>query len=203
VVGFSCLFYLLASIARSRGKVIEERLISNSGGWPSTIVLRHRDTTVDRLTKARYHQRLADLCPDLRFPSPDEEAAAPSDADAVYRSATKRLIELRRGAEYQMLHRENASYGFRRNALGLKPVSIAITLLVMAVTAIIWWRAFPADTLTGVAASADVARRWYVYGLFAVDLAYIGIWVFVIRPEFVAQAGREYAEALFRTLERR
>jgi hypothetical protein len=39
------------------------------------------------------------------------------------------------------------------------------------------------------------------YALLAVDFAYLVIWLFVVRPEFVAQAGREYAAALFRTLE--
>src|SRR5882724_11130102 len=43
----SCgLLYALASFARSRGKSIEQRLLAQWGGWPTTLWLRHRDTNL-------------------------------------------------------------------------------------------------------------------------------------------------------------
>ena len=45
--GLPCLAYFLASLARSRGKMIEERLLANWGGWPTTVMLRHRDNRIE------------------------------------------------------------------------------------------------------------------------------------------------------------
>src|SRR5262249_44048998 len=117
-----CLAYFLASLARSRGQMSQERHLANWSRWPTQAILRHRDDRIDPATRARYHAALAALCPDLAMPSAADERSAPPVADDAYRSATKRLIEMRRGPEYPMLHRENASYGFRRNMLGLKPI---------------------------------------------------------------------------------
>lgn len=199
--GTACLLYLFASIARSRGKSVEERLLRDWGGWPTTTLLRHRDPTLDRFTTARYHARLQALCPNLRFPSPEEEAQWPAEADAIYRSATKRLIEMRRGPEFRMLHAENASYGFRRNMLGLKPMAVLIAIVAASIAGVIWWHGLPAHSETSEAVRAYLEQRWYLYALAALDLAYVILWLVMIRPNFVAQAGREYAEALFRTLE--
>ena len=101
-----CFLYFLASLTRSRGKIIEQRLNESLGGWQTTIVLRHRDSTIDAITKTRYHEALSKLNGDAKFPTPAEELQSPSDADDFYRSATKRLIEARRGPRYQMLHDE-------------------------------------------------------------------------------------------------
>lgn len=152
--GLSCLAYFLASLARSRGKTIEERLLAKWGGWPTTVMLRHGDDRIDPVTKARYHAALATLCPDLTMPSAVDEQNAPSGADDIYRSATKRLIEMRRGPEYAMLHRENASYGFRRNMLGLKPIALVVAAIAALVTALGWWTVlWPAPTWQSIHAS--------------------------------------------------
>ena len=53
-----------------------------------------------------------------------------------------------------MLHRENASYGFRRNMLGLKPIAIAVAAMAALVTALGWWTVvWPAPTWESVRAS--------------------------------------------------
>src|ERR1051325_796828 len=53
IAGFGAL-YLLTSLARSRGKAAEDKLVKDWGGWPTTIALRHSNGHIDRLTKARY-----------------------------------------------------------------------------------------------------------------------------------------------------
>jgi hypothetical protein len=99
-----CILYLLASVARERGKKIEPSLLAAWNGWPSTALLRHADSKLDPKTKSRYRGALQGACPDLVFPSEAEEAENTSHADQVYRSATLRLIEMRRGTQYQILH---------------------------------------------------------------------------------------------------
>ena len=131
-------FYLLANLARSEGKKIEPGLLLKWGGWPTNILLRHRDNTIDSYTKERYHNALAKLASDFSPPTVEEERTHPDLADHAYRSATKRLLELRRGAQYQLVHKENAEYGFRRNMLGLKPWAIGISILVGLTLVLVW-----------------------------------------------------------------
>lgn len=47
--------YALASVARGRGKQLEEMLVAKWGGMPTTIALRHRDKFLDGVSKQRYH----------------------------------------------------------------------------------------------------------------------------------------------------
>jgi hypothetical protein len=192
--------YFLASVARSRGKFAEAKLLKKWGGWPTTLFLRHRDPTIDKITKARYHTALSKLCDGLAFPLAEEEARAPVDADEVYRSATKKLIELRRGKQYELIHAENASYGFRRNLYGLKPVAVAFALLAAVVTAGAWWVVVPTP-LDWSAVIKSVIDYPHLPLLIMADLGYIALWLWAIGEPFVYQAAREYAEALLRTLD--
>jgi hypothetical protein len=200
IFGLSCLAYLLASLARSRGKKIEEQLLSTWGGWPTTVMLRHRDGRIDPVTKARYHAALNALCPGLTMPSAADEQNAPSAADDTYRSATKRLIEMRRGPEYPMLHRENASYGFRRNMLGLKSIALAVAAIAALVTALGWWAVVWPDP-TWKSVQTSIVTYPYLPVLLAFDAGYFLLWAALINEILVRQAAHEYAEALFRTLD--
>ena len=196
----SCLFYLISSFARSRGKLIEARLLEQWGGWPTTILLRHRDTLIDAHTKARYHAELNALCPGLVLPTVVDEGAAPADADAIYRSATKRLAETRRGPAFKMIEDENASYGFRRNMLGLKPIGLTIAVMAIAVTAFGWWSTVPPSITKAVLVSAT-ENYPHLPVLLAVDVGFFLLWAAMINAKFVRQAADEYAMALFRSLD--
>lgn len=114
--------YAAASIARGRGKLLEERLVKEWGGLPTTILLRHRDDFFDRVTKNRYHlDALVRL--GIQMPTEAEELADPIAADDVYRSVGRRLRELTRG-DKKLLLAENIAYGFHRNMLAMKGVGI-------------------------------------------------------------------------------
>src|SRR4051812_45725115 len=51
--------YLISNVCREFGKRLEIKLFAAWGGKPSTQMLRHRDRTIDRITKQRYHSFLA------------------------------------------------------------------------------------------------------------------------------------------------
>ena len=61
VVGLSAVLgtcggpYLLANFVRTWGQRAQDRLFQEWGAPPSTIILRHRDTTLPSQTKLRYH----------------------------------------------------------------------------------------------------------------------------------------------------
>ena len=75
LIAFAAIVYFLASIARSKGASLQEKLIGKWGGWPTTIILRHSDNTIDVGTKARYHLRLSSLPGAPVLPSEEEERA--------------------------------------------------------------------------------------------------------------------------------
>lgn len=198
----SAVVAFLTSVARSRGKVVEKQLLDSWGTWMTTIILRHRNGTLDPVTKGRYHARLQTLCTDLVLPTTLEEAQDAPGADAKYRAATTRLIERRRDAKYKMLHKENAQYGFRRNLLGLKPLALTVALLAAAVTLAVEVFGFTQTSHSFGTLFADATVRWPVYASFLADVGYALFFALIVRPHFVRQAAEEYALALFRTLDR-
>lgn len=199
VIAASCLLYFLSSITRARGNAVEKGLLRKWGGWPTTVLLRHGDATFDSITKMRYHKKLSELS-ELSLPSAAEEKADLDHADAIYRSATKMLIEQRRGPDYRLIHIENASYGFSRNLLGLKPVALVETLILTSLTAGAWWLVTP-QPYSKYQLAMSVITYPYLPALIAADVGYGLIWIWAITDQFVWQAGQEYAEALFRTLD--
>lgn len=198
---FSGALTLLSNLARWRGKISERTLIEKWGGWPSTSLLRHRDVTIESFTKARYHRELETICEGLKMPTEEEEKINPSEADARYRSATRRLIEKRREKKYQLLHSENAQYGFRRNLLGLKSSALTILCLMtlFAGVALAYGTHTPISNWESF--YVDIRERQPLYLLLVANILAIIVWIWAIRPSFVKQASEEYALALFRTLD--
>lgn len=195
----ACALYFLASLARSLGKRAEVKLLGRWAGWPTTILLRHRDTTLDAVTKTRYHLALKKLT-GLALPNVFDEAQDTARADEIYRSATKKLIELRRGSEFSLLHNENASYGFRRNLYGLKPLVLVEILILLVLTSFGWWLVIP-QPYSWVGLTQSIATYPQFLAMLTMDFAYLLVWTFVITPNFVFEAGREYGEALLRSLD--
>ena len=68
----------------------------------------------------------------IEFPSPAFEERDSAHADAIYESATKWLLERTRDTRrYALLFKENISYGFRRNMLGLRPYGVGISMVAL------------------------------------------------------------------------
>jgi hypothetical protein len=200
-IAYVGLFYLLTNIARTEGKRIEPRLLQSWGGWPTTILLRHSDNTIDIHTKQRYHGSLAKLAPNLPLPSVASERRNLSKADDVYRSLTKKLLEKRRGEKYRLVSDANAEYGFRRNMLGLKPWAIGVGGIVAGLILLVWWFPYRAYPISELILETDLGKRWKIYLLFPGDLAAISFWIFYVRESWVRQSAFDFAHALFRTLE--
>lgn len=118
--------YLMTNICRDMGKRLEPKLYETWGGKPTTQLLRHKDKTIDDVTKRRYHAFLAGKINEP-FPDLEKEIADPASADSVYQSAVRWLLNQTRDTEkFSLLLKENIAYGFRRNALGVKPIGLVI-----------------------------------------------------------------------------
>jgi hypothetical protein len=117
--------YMMMNISREMGKRLEPRIYAGWGGKPTTILLRHRDQRLDRVTKHRYHKFLSSKI-NRGFPDRAQEMSNPGLADEFYQSATRWLLDKTRDTKkFSILFKENINYGFRRNALGVKPIGLA------------------------------------------------------------------------------
>jgi len=177
--------YFIARIARDKGAKAQKRLFKEWGGLPSTLFLRHRDGTIDPLTKARYKVCLAKLT-GLEFPSESAEEALPDVADSTYASSVKALLEQRRDKKFRLIFLENCNYGFMRNLFGLRAIG-----LLLAVSTL----------------SAD-AYRFYLKGSAApllISLVVSGVMLFLlmfgVSKHAVRRSADAYAHALLRSCE--
>lgn len=202
-ISTSCgLLYALSVLSRSRGKVVERRLLKIWGGWPTTIWLRHRNPDLLGPVRLRYHEFLKNHVPNLVVPTRDEEEKDPANADASYASAVKWLQERCRGKTYPLVEKENAEYGFRRNLRGMKPIGIACCVVAVAVSILAIGLAH--DGIASAIASlspvsilhALVAVRPAAIGATIVDIIAIFGWLFVVTDNWVRDAADQYARAL-------
>lgn len=130
-LGTSGATYLLAIMARNRGKATEPALWDSWGGTPTTQLLRHSGPG-NPVLRERWHEALATL---LKKPLPtaSEEAADPKAADAVYAAVTRLLINERRDTKkYPLIYNENVNYGFCRNLYAQRAVGVGAAIAGIA-----------------------------------------------------------------------
>lgn len=188
--------YALASVARGRGKKLEEHLVKKWGGMPTTIALRHRDKFLDSVSKQRYHAAITAKL-GIAMPTAQEESENPDKADDIYIGATKRLRELTRSNK-QLLLKENIAYGFHRNMLAMKYVGIFSCLLGIVYGLLI------AEILQLTPphfVPAHLANPGLATGLtLLISIALLAAWLFYFDQSAVKRMGFVYAERLFECL---
>lgn len=188
--------YALGSIARGRGKNLEERLVRSWGGMPTTLLLRHRDDSLDRVSKERYHEAIRSKL-GIKTPTSEQEAADPAKADDVYVGATRRLRELTRG-DKKLLLKENIAYGFHRNMLAMKPVGVLSSVIGIVYGLLI---AKVISLNPPSAAFAKLADPGLPGGLtLLISVALLAAWLFYFDERAVRRVGFVYAERLLESL---
>ena len=178
--------YFLASVVRGWGLAAEERLIRIWGGWPSTQALRWASPANSVIRDRRRVQ--LERVTGQTLPTQAEELADPTASDARYHAAVRQLIvRLRQHPDsFPRVHDELTQYGFRRNLYGSRPVGVGVCLLTAA------W-GFSVLIVKGVSPPATIAL--------IVSAAELALWLLVVNPKWVRQAGDRYAERLMETLE--
>ena len=192
--------FLMTNICREAGKRLEDKLYQEWGGKPTTQLLRHRDTIIDSVTKRRYHAFLAaKIC--ATFPDAKQEKSDPAKADEVYESGARWLLDHTRpdaGNKFGLLFRDNIAYGFRRNALGARPLGILISMGCLV------WVLAKEQVLFG--ASGKIVDRPMLVQLSPaaiVSLAVSGVmllvWLFFFTKSSLRTCAFSFAEKLLRT----
>ena len=191
----ACGFLLVLShIARFLGRRAEQSLLKEWGGWPSTVMLRHRDGTLDANTKDRYHRFLSANVTGLTMPSSLDENSDLESADQAYRSATRWLIEQTRDRDrFDILFHENISYGFRRNLYGLKPLGLLFSIFAAVWSLVLLYP----DWEQGEWFSKPLGLAAFTF-----SCAVIFLWLFIVTRTWVRDAGYAYAWQLLASCDR-
>lgn len=178
----------LAHLSRALGRKVEPCLYAKWGGKPTTLWLSHNDHNLDAQTKARYHTFLEKHVAGWTAPTLEEEARDVQSAKIVYDSAVRWLREKTRDRKrYDLIFKENVSYGFRRNLYGLRPVGLLLSFLCMAgnISALYY---------TICVASAAIKPEGFAS--LAWNLAVVTGLIASVRESWVKDAAESYARAL-------
>jgi hypothetical protein len=181
--------FVATRIARSVGRARQDALFAAWGGIPTTAMLRYRDDRLNPQTKRLFRDRLGRLGDAFPIPTEDQERADPTDADIKVGAAMNELRRLAKDRGLKAVHRENINYGAARNAYGLKPFGLALTLfsafLLMAIVALRGgFQPTPLEFL--------VAAFMMVIG---------GAWIFVCTAANVGHHAEAYVLALFESID--
>lgn len=168
-------------LTRSRGIAIEERLVERWGGLPTTLALRNTGNETTLRTRRR---RAIEVLSEITLPSAAEEIMDSENSDRVIAHAVRiAMAKIRSGStDSAVLASENASYGFRRNSRGIKPIALAV---------------LAGATVAG-ALGGYLTSQWIVGGcLIALDV-FLGIyWLAVVRDGWVRQQADEFSDQFF------
>lgn len=180
----------LCGLVRDRGKRLEPALWASWGGNPTVQRLRWRDAD-DQDAVRRLHARINALL-DEPLPDANAEAKDSAAADRCYSEAVAVLREHTRDtARFRLVFAENMEYGFRRNALGLRPFALFIAAIALAVSgAFLLW------------GGGDTAGRWARWGISGgISAALLVYWWGIVTPEWVRRPAELYADRLFEGVE--
>lgn len=141
IAGGMCavLLFAFADVARRLGQRLERKL-----GCNRIPELWFRgNQAIPEASKNRYRSFIAHKI-GRQEPTHDEETTHPERAKDFYLAANAWLREHTRDTrKYNILFNENITYGFRRNLLGLKPVSIVINVIILGLIAVALTQALP------------------------------------------------------------
>ena len=188
------LSYLMSQFGRDLGKKKEPNLWKEWGGMPSVQLLRLNNQEIDKYTKQRYHIKMQGLIPVQNPPNSTMEANNPNDADEIYKAWCKYIIHHTRDeSKYQLLLKENTSYGFRRNLWGLKFYGITLTLLLFIINYLFFVK--ECDFLNPL----EMPLNFHYCSLSLIII--IVIWLFIITKSWVKLVAFAYAERLCESIE--
>jgi hypothetical protein len=180
------LTYLLAHLTRDFGVMKQAELFRSWGGKPSITKLRHRNVSLNPHTRARYHQKAAELL-GRPMPTVAEEEAEPAAADSLYEAYSNVLLERTRDTKvFRLVFEESVSYGFRRNLLSMKTLGFWLCVGCTLLEAFLVVRAL---RITG---QIEISNAIFA----GLDLFLLLCWWLVITPDWVRRAAEAYADRL-------
>jgi len=180
--------FVLASVVRTQGLALQDRLFAEWGGAPTTQALRNRGNAWPDAQRLLWRAAVGQAT-EVLLPNEHDEAANSLLADGTYESAVARLRALERDKrKFPLVFEENRNFGYERNLLGMRPSG-----LVIAVAAAI------AMLVIGVLSELHDVNNLSATSLFvaaAVDAAIALFWLLVPSKSRTLLVARRYAERL-------
>ncbi|KQR51310.1 hypothetical protein ASF88_19295 [Leifsonia sp. Leaf336] len=172
-------------LVRGRGRLLQERLVSEWDGLPTTRALRHRDSG-DTESRRRLREAICQLTGE-NLPTAAEEASNPEQADTRYREAVDLAISVirRDGIDASIVRHENARYGFRRNTCAVKGAAVGVILAGLAVNAVVLF--FTSVPLVGLVVLLG-------------HIALLLFWAFAVNDNWVKVQAETFSNHLARTV---
>jgi hypothetical protein len=132
--------YALSTVVRANGVTLQQRLVKQWGGLPSTIIMRWRDSRIGKQLKQKYHDAVVRSL-GLPMPTEREEARDAEKSDELIRQAFDRIRGvLRKDDPHGLWSTHNADYGFHRNLLGSRTLWLLISCIGVLLCAIMtYW----------------------------------------------------------------
>lgn len=163
------------------------------GAKPTTIVLRYSDSTIDMLTKTRYHKYINEKIKDMDLPIMVDDENEKSDI--FYESAMnylRKYANAHRDSE-QRVYQDLKEYNFWRNLYGCKWIAI-IMYAIIAVRELCLIDNFNVR---------DMFLNMYpTYVMFVFMMICIMLMCIVVNKNIVKQRAFEYAKSLAEVCER-
>jgi hypothetical protein len=184
--------FLLSQLARDAGKKGEKALFERWGGMPSVAILRHRDSRLDTITKARYHKNLTKLVQGVKAPTAAEEEANPSSSDQTYTAwSTYLRVATRDTKKYPLVFKELVNYGYRRNLWGLRRMGTITSACASGIGGLWLYLQY---TRTG-----SISQE--LLGACMVSLLFLSLWAFRFSSDWVRIPADAYAERLVEAID--
>lgn len=192
--------WVLAQIAHGLGSACQQKLRRTWGVRPAVRMLRHRDTTVDEMTKKSWHAHYASRLK-TPFPTPEEELLDYEGADKKYACAVAWSERHTRDRTiFRVLWRHQTEYEFLLNCLALRWIG-----LFAAAGTLVW-----ACTCKG-SVSVAIQSGWHLVAFVSLQRGSASVilpsvlislaWLFFFTPRRVRSAAWSYDRHLIESVD--
>jgi hypothetical protein len=187
--------FFVAHFARDAGDKIQAQLFKDWDGMPSVAILRHRDKTIDRITKARYRKRLVKMVDGTKNITVAQEQSNHMLADETYLAWSTFLRVRTRGSKrFNLVGIENINFGYRKNMLGLRAWGIFLSALSLVGTIAMTVAYGKIDGWTAEVFSELITLDTLLF-------LQVMFWIMSVNKKWVKQAADAYACRLIESVE--
>lgn len=169
-IGLVVILFALSNVSREAGKRIQGRVYRDNDGWPTFDPLYYADRTFSDDAKLKYLRFLSGKL-GRPFPTMEDALSNPLAARQFYNEAATWLREATRDTnQFRIIYDENITYGYFRNLLGLKWISLALNAVVMIICILVLFQYVPwfkdiASSLRYVLAVSIIHGLYVMFGV--------------------------------------
>jgi len=191
----------LSNLVSNQGNKLQIALYELWGGVPTTLLLRHSDSTLDEYTKQRYHQWLETKVTGLKFPAAKDEESKAARSDQCYASAVNFLREYTRDkTKYPMVYADNVAYGFARNLLVMRWIGVGFSVVGILLNFLFLYSRYEGPSLRGFV-NENMAMILFGGGATITSIIILFVWIFFVHKEYVKGRAIRYAKSLLAVCE--